>query len=139
VLPTKSKPSPAIGNLATPDWRTVKSTENYERRFVIAFPNEILPKGAHIYQGFGLEHALWSADGSEEPTFERNRSHEYIAREVKAVRQAVGGIEIANFAKHEFRGADTRAYLETIPVGYALKPGRLTLTPMLTPKGKLYG
>ncbi|MBL4749943.1 MAG: GcvT family protein [Amylibacter sp.] len=148
-----------FGDWATPDWGTVKSTENYERRFVMTFPNETLPKGrlqkttalydrliakgARMGQGFGLENALWFADGPddahEEPTFGRNRSHEYVAREVEAVRNAVGGIEIANFAKHEFKGAGAREYLNRILAGYVPKPGRLTLTPMLTPKGKLYG
>ena len=148
-----------FGEFASPDWGTVKSTENYERRFVMTFPNETLPKGrmqkttalydrlvasgARMGQGFGLEHALWFADGPsdahEEPTFERNRSHDYVAREVAAVRGAVGGIEIANFAKHEFKGAGARAHLDRILAGYVPKPGRLTLTPMLTPKGKLYG
>jgi len=148
-----------FGDWATPDWGTVKSTENYERRFVMTFPNETLPKGrvqkttalydrlvargAVMDQGFGLENALWFADGPEdaheEPTFERNRSFDYVAREVQAVQEAVGGIEIANFAKHEFKGAGARAYLDTILAGYVPKPGRLTLTPMLTPKGRLYG
>ena len=73
-------------------------------------------------QSFGLEHALWFADGpedaNEEPTFERNRSHDYVAREVKAVREAVGGIEIANFAKHEFCGAGARSHLDRILAGF---------------------
>ena len=148
-----------FGEFATPDWGSVKSTENYERRFVMTFPNETLPKGrmqkttalydrlvakgARMDQSFGLENALWFADGPsdahEDPTFERNRSHDYVAREVKAVREAVGGIEIANFAKHEFQGAGARAYLDRVLAGHIPKPGRLTLTPMLTPKGKLYG
>ncbi len=148
-----------FGDWASPDWGTVKSTENYERRFVMTFPNETLPKGrlqkttsiydrlvakgARMGQSFGLEHALWFADGPddahEEPTFERNRSHAYVAREVKAVREAVGAIEIANFAKHEFKGPGARAYLDTVLAGYVPKPGRLTLTPMLTDSGKLYG
>ena len=34
-----------FGDFATPDWGTVKSAENYERRFVMTFPNETLPKG----------------------------------------------------------------------------------------------
>ncbi len=148
-----------FGNFATPDWGTVKSTENYERRFVMTFPNETLPKGrmqkttalydrlvakgARMGPGFGLESALWFADGPddawEDPTFERNRSHDYVAREVAAVRSAVGGIEIANFSKHEFRGAGARAYLDHVLAGHVPQPGRLTLTPMLTPSGKLYG
>lgn len=148
-----------FGNWATPDWGTVKSTENYERRFVMTFPNETLPKGrrqmttalydrlvgkgAVMGQSFGLEHALWFADGPQDahetPTFERNRSHDYVAREVQAVREAVGGIEIANFAKHEFKGPGARAYLDRVLAGTVPKAGRLSLTPMLTHKGRLYG
>ncbi|MGV6807810.1 MAG: FAD-dependent oxidoreductase, partial [bacterium] len=148
-----------FGEFASPDWGTVKSSENYERRFVMTFPNETLPKGrkqkttalydrliakgAVMDQGFGLENVQWFADGPEDaheiPTFERNRSHEYVAREIKAVREAVAGIEIANFAKHEFKGEGIREYLNHILAGYIPKQGRLTLTPMLTPKGKLAG
>lgn len=148
-----------FGDFASPDWGTVKSTENYERRFVMTFPNETLPKGrrqkttalhdrliakgAVMDQSFGLEHALWFADGPEdaheEPTFRRSRAHAYVAREVKAVREAVGCIEIANFAKHCFRGPGARPFLDRLLAGRLPKPGRLSLTPMLTPKGKLYG
>ena len=148
-----------FGEFATPDWGTIKSSENYERRFVMTFPNETLPKGrkqkttalydrmiakgAVMDQGFGLEHVLWFANGAEDahevPTFERNRSHNYVAQEIRAVREAVGGLEIANFAKHEFKGTGARDFLNHILAGYMPKPGRLALTPMLTPKGKLYG
>lgn len=148
-----------FGDWATPDWGTVKSTENYERRFVMTFPNEVLPKGrrqqttalydrltakgARMGQAFGLENALWFADGPEDahedPTFERNRSHDYVARECKAVREAVGGIEIANFAKHEITGPGAREWLDRTMAGHIPKPGRMTLTPMLTEKGRLYG
>jgi dimethylglycine dehydrogenase len=55
------------------------------------------------------------------------------------VREAVGAIEIANFAKHEFQGQGARAYLDYVLAGRLPKPGRISLTPMLTPKGKLYG
>ena len=148
-----------FGDFASPEWGTIKSSENYERRFVMTFPNETLPKGrmqkttalydrlvakgALMGQGFGLEHALWFAnnadDAHEAPTFERNRSHDYVAREVAAAQHYVGGVEIANFAKHEFKGAGSRAYLDHMLAGVVPEAGRLTLTPMLTPKGKLYG
>ena len=148
-----------FGDFATPEWGTIKSSENYERRFVMTFPNETLPKGRRqkttaIYdrliargavmdQGFGLENALWFADGPddahEEPSFRRSRAHHYVAREIKSVREAVGCIEIANFAKHEFRGPGAREFLDRILAGRVPKTGRLMLTPMLTEKGKLYG
>lgn len=148
-----------FGEFATPEWGTIKSSENYERRFVMTFPNETLPKGRRqkttaLYDrltakgavwgdSFGLEHVLWFADGPddahEEPTFRRSRAHDYVAAEVKAVREAVGAIEVANFAKHEVTGPGSRAWLDNLLAGRVPKPGRLNLTPMLTPRGKLYG
>ncbi len=148
-----------FGSYATPEWGTIKSTENYERRFVMTFPNETLPKGRKLQttslydhlvskgglmdQSFGLEHVLWFAenrdDAWEDPTFKRNRSHDYVANEVKTVRNGVGGIEIANFSKHEFKGVGARNYLNKTLAGFLPKIGRITLSPMLTPKGKLYG
>ena len=148
-----------FGDFATPDWGTTKSAENYERRFVMTFPNETLPKGRRqmttaLYdrltvkgavwdQAFGLEHALWFADGAddafEDPTFRRSRAHHYVAREVDAVRTKVGALEVANFAKHEFRGPDARSMLDHLLAGRVPGPGRLTLTPMLTPRGRLGG
>lgn len=148
-----------FGNFATPDWGTVKSSENYERRFVMTFPNETLPKGrrqkttalydrlvargAVMGTSYGLEHALWFADSPsdahEAPTFERNRSHDYVAREVRAVRTAAGMLEIANFGKHEIRGPGAREFLGRVLAGHLPAPGRVTLSPMLTPRGRLYG
>ncbi len=148
-----------FGDFATPHYGTVKSAENYERRFILTFPNETLPKGRRqrttaIYDrlvakgavmdaAFGLEHALWFADGPadayEEPTFRRSRAHHYVAREIEAVRKAVGAVEIANFAKHEFTGPGARHFLDYVLAGRIPGPGRMALTPMLTGKGKLYG
>ncbi len=148
-----------FGNYASPEYGTIKSSENYERRFVMTFPNETLPKGRRqkttsIYDrllkkgavmgdSFGLENALWFAkneeDAHEEPTFKRSRSHSYIAEEIKAVRTAVGATEIANFAKHEFTGPGARKFLDYILAANIPRLGRIVLAPMLTHKGKLYG
>ena len=148
-----------FGDFATPHYGTVKSTENYQRRFILTFPNETLPaarcqrttaiydrliaRGAVMDASFGLETAQWfandSEDAHEDPTFRRSRAHDYVAAEVKAVREAVGAVEIANFAKHQFTGPGARKFLDYLLAGSIPKPGRITLTPMLTPKGKLYG
>jgi dimethylglycine dehydrogenase len=148
-----------FGNFATPDWGTVKSSENYERRFVMTFPNETLPRGrrqkttslydrfisrgAIMGTSFGLEHALWFANGPDDaheaPTFSRNRSHDYVAAEARAVRETVGAIEIANFGKHQVTGSGARAFLENVLAGRLPPPGRVTLSPLLTHDGRLYG
>ena len=148
-----------FGNYASPQYGTIKSSENYERRFIMTFPNETLPKGrkqkttalydrfvskgAVMGDSFGLESVLWFAnnpkDAYEEPTIKRSRSHDYVSKEVKNVRENVGVTEIANFSKHEFQGPDARKFLNYVLAGRIPKPGRICLNPMLTPKGKLYG
>ena len=148
-----------FGNYASPQYGTIKSSENYERRFIMTFPNETLPKGrkqkttalydrfvskgAVMGDSFGLESVLWFAndpkDAYEEPTIKRSRSHDYVSKEVENVRENVGVTEIANFSKHEFQGPDARKFLDYVLAGRIPKPGRICLNPMLTPKGKLYG
>ena len=148
-----------FGNYASPQYGTTKSSENYERRFIMTFPNETLPKGrkqkttslydrfvskgAVMGDSFGLESVLWFAnnpkDAYEDPTIKRSRSHDYVSKEVKNVRENVGVTEIANFSKHEFQGQDARKFLNYVLAGRIPKPGRICLNPMLTHKGKLYG
>ena len=148
-----------FGSFATPQWGVIKSSENYERRFVMTFPNETLPKGRRqkttaIYDrltqkgavwqvSFGLENAMWFADSPEdaheEPTFHRSRAHDYVGGEVRAVREKVGAIEIANFSNHRFTGLGAREFLERVLAGIIPKPGRVILNPMLRDSGKLFG
>ncbi|MFK7734302.1 MAG: FAD-dependent oxidoreductase, partial [Pseudomonadales bacterium] len=148
-----------FGEFATREYGTKKSTENYERRFLLTYPNEELPamrkqkttatydrmiaKGAVMGVSFGLEHALWFADSIEnafeEPSFRRSNAFNYVAEEVRAVRERVGAIEIANFAKHEFTGPGALDFLDRMLANSIPAPGKLKLTPMLTPKGKLWG
>ena len=148
-----------FGDYASPHYGTIKSSENYERRFIMTFPNETLPKGrkqkttalydrfvnmgAVMGDSFGLENVLWFADNPddayEEPTIKRSRSHNYVSNEVKNVRENVGVTEIANFSKHEFKGKDSRKFLDYILAGRIPKVGRIALSPMLSKKGKLYG
>jgi dimethylglycine dehydrogenase len=148
-----------FGDYASPHYGTVKSSENYERRFIMTFPNETLPKGrkqkttalydrlinkgAVMGDSFGLENALWFAnnpeDAYEDPTIKRSRAHQYISNEVKNVRENVGVTEIANFSKHEFKGRDARKYLDYVLAGRIPPIGRIALNPMLSEKGKLYG
>ena len=148
-----------FGSFATPQWGVIKSSENYERRFVMTFPNETLPKGRRqkttslydrltqrgaVWQdSFGLENVLWFAnspeDAYEEPTFHRSRAHDYVAKEVKAVREKVGAIEIASFANHKFTGKGACKFLDYVLAGRIPNQGRVNLSPMLRKSGKLYG
>ncbi len=148
-----------FGEFATRDYGTVKSSENYARRFILTYPNETLPamrkmkttslydrlqsRGALMGDSFGLEHVLWFADTPEKaietPSLRRSNAFHYVAQEVAAVRTAVGAIEIANFSKHEITGPGAEAFLDYLLPTKLPKTGRLKLTPLLTPQGRLYG
>ncbi len=148
-----------FGEFATCEYGTNKSAENYERRFILTYPNEELPamrkqkttslydrlaaRGAVMGASFGLEHALWFADSPddahESPTFRRSNAFDYVAKEVKAVRENVGIIEVANFSKHEIKGERAAKFVDYLMAGRLPEIGRINLSPMLTPKGKLYG
>ncbi|MEQ8394476.1 FAD-dependent oxidoreductase [Thalassobaculum sp.] len=148
-----------FGDFASRAFTRAKVQENYSRRFSITFPNEELPvarplrttpaydllksKGAVFGAAVGLEHALWFApDGEpavEATSFRRSNAFGPTGVEAKAVRETVGVLEIANFAKHEISGSGAEAFLDRILAGRLPRPGRMALSPMLSPKGRLLG
>jgi dimethylglycine dehydrogenase len=148
-----------FGDWITPGYTRPKVIENYQKRFSVAYPNEELPAarpfvrtpmydtfdkmGAVWGQQFGLEVPNYFAQGDEpryeEPSFRRSNAWEATAREVKAVREAVGINETHNFGKYAVRGVNARAWLDRIMAGRIPKQGRISLTPMLSPKGRLIG
>ena len=148
-----------FGTWITPGYTRPKVIENYQRRFSVSYPNEELPAarphrttpmydifsdmGAVWGQQFGLEVVNYYAQGDEptfeQPTFRRSNAFKATAREVKAVRSAVGINEVQNFGKFAVTGKDARNWLNTIMAGRIPVAGRMSLTPMLSPKGRLMG
>ncbi len=148
-----------FGDWITPGYTLPKVVENYQKRFSVAYPNEELPAarpfrttpmydifdkmGAVWGQQYGLEVPNYFATGDEPrfetPSFRRSNAFDATAREVKAVREAVGINETHNFGKYLVRGEGARAWLDRIMAGRVPQPGRLSLTPMLSPKGRLIG
>ena len=148
-----------FGTWTTPGYTVPKVIENYQRRFSVSYPNEELPAARpfrttpmyDIWQGmravfgqqFGLEvvnyHALPGEPLFETPTFRRSNAWEATKAEVFAVREGVGINEVQNFGKFRVTGAGARDWLDRIMAGVIPKPGRLSLTPMLSPKGRIIG
>lgn len=148
-----------FGEWITPGYTLPKVVENYQKRFSIAYPNEELPAarpfrttpmydifdgmGAVWGQQYGMEVANYFAEGDEPrfetPSFRRSNAFDATTREVKTVRETVGINEVHNFGKYLIKGADARAWLDRIMAGRVPKPGRISLTPMLSPKGRLIG
>lgn len=148
-----------FGDWISPGYTLPKVVENYQKRFSVSYPNEELPAarpnrttmmydifddmGAVWGAQFGLEVVNYFADGDETryetPNFRRSNAWEATAREVKAVREAVGINEVQNFGKYEVMGTNARDWLDRVMAGRVPKPGRLSLTPMLSHKGRLIG
>ncbi len=149
-----------FGDFTTMRYTNAKVRENYSRRFSIRFPNEELPAGrpqqttplydlmigennAVMGDTWGLETPLWFApkgvEAVDELSFHRSNDFEHIANEVKAVREAVGITEIANFAKYRITGTNSEQWLNELMTNTMPRFGRVVLTPMLNYFGKLIG
>jgi dimethylglycine dehydrogenase len=148
-----------FGDWITPGYTRPKVIENYQKRFSVSYPNEELPaarpfRQTPIYDVFDSMGAVWGAQYGlevvnyfaqgdeprhETPSFRRSNAWEATAREVKAVREAVGINELQNFGKYLVTGPQARDWLDRIMAGRIPRPGRLSLTPMLSPKGRLWG
>ncbi len=92
---------------------------------------------------FGLEHALWFARDAMKPeedvTFRRSNAHAVVGAECQAVRTGAGLMEISTYAKYEVTGAGAEAWLSHLLAARMPEQGRLALSPMLNPNGKLIG
>ncbi|WP_370313170.1 FAD-dependent oxidoreductase [Sagittula sp.] len=148
-----------FGEWISPGYTLPKVIENYQKRFSVSYPNEELPAARplrtspmyDIFDGmgavwgaqYGLEVANYFAEGDEPryetPSFRRSNAWEATAREVRAVRQACGINEVHNFGKYRVTGPNARAWLDHVMAGRIPKPGRLSLTPMLSPAGRIIG
>ena len=148
-----------FGDWITPGYTLPKVIENYQKRFSVAYPNEELPAarphrttpmydiisnmGAVWGHQYGLEVVNYFAQGDEPdfetPSFRRSDAFAATGREVRGVRGGVGINEVHNFGKYVVTGPNARAWLDRIMAGRIPAPGRVSLTPMLSPKGKLIG
>ena len=147
------------GPYATLGYTNAKVQENYRRRFRITFPNEELPAGRPLHTtpihdrltaanavwgaSYGLEHALWfqreGLEPREDVTFRRSNAWECVAEECVAVRERVGLTEISNFAKYEVTGSGAGAWLSSLLTNRLPAIGRIVLTAMLNPQGRIIG
>ena len=91
-------------------------------------------KGAQWGASFGLEVPLWFAPEGVRDNFSWRRStdFEHVASEVRTVRERVGLCEISNFAKYSVKGEGAAGWLDRMLACRLPKPGRMTLTPMLS-------
>jgi len=136
----------------------IKNEEAYEHVFFNHFPMEERPAGRPaktppIYdrldragavwgQRFGWERPNWFAPAGVERrdiySFRRSNWFDQVGREVGAMRERVGLLELSSFAKYEVEGPGARAWLDrmvanAIPKGV----GRMSLAHALNPSGSV--
>jgi dimethylglycine dehydrogenase len=135
------------------------TSQFYARRFVISYPNEELPAGRPLKASpcydalkaegavygvtWGMETPQYFAPGhtnfAEKPTLRRSNAHDFVAAEVKAVREAAGMFESTVYARYEVSGAGAAAWLDYLLAAKLPAVGRVRLAPMLAASGTLMG
>ncbi|SHJ11979.1 dimethylglycine dehydrogenase [Shimia gijangensis] len=147
-----------FGSYATKDWQVVKAKEDYCLRHEIPFPHfnrlagrpvkpsplyELLKARGAVYEEvYGFERPRWFArDGvpqEDQYSFRRNGVHDMVNAEVKAVREAVGLMDVTAFTKVEVSGPDAYALLDRLTANrMPQKVGSITLTHMLNRAGRI--
>jgi dimethylglycine dehydrogenase len=147
-----------FGGYATKDWQVVKAEEDYCLRHEIPFPHfnrlagrpikpsplhELLKSKAAVHEEvYGFERPRWFArDGvAQEDHYSFNRTvvDDCVAAEVKAVREAVGIMDVTAFTKVEVSGPDAYALLDRLTANrMPQKTGSITLTHMLNRRGRI--
>lgn len=147
-----------FGSYAKKEWQVIKAKEDYCLRHEIPFPHfnrlegrPIKPsplhqllkdKGAVHEEVYGFERPRWFArNGVEQKdhySFRRNEVHDIVANEVKAVREAVGIMDVTAFTKVLVKGPDAHVLLDRLTANKMPKNvGSIGLTHMLNKRGRI--
>ncbi len=147
-----------FGEYATKDWQVIKAKEDYCLRHEIPFPHfnrlagrpakpsplyeRLKQKGAVYEEVFGHERPRWFArDGipqQDQYSFRRNAVHDIVGAECRAVREAVGIMDISAFTKVEVSGPDAAGFLDRLVANrLPQNVGGIVLTHMLNRRGRI--
>jgi len=148
-----------FGDYASKAYVLDKAREFYSRRFRIAYPNEYWPAGRpsrtsalhsrlvarNAVHGvsYGLEYPLFFAPAGrpaeEEPTLRRSSAFGPVGAECRSARSHGGILDASSFSRFEIEGPAAESYLDRLLAGRLPGVGRVRLTPMLAPSGRLMG
>lgn len=148
-----------FGKYANRKYTIARSSEFYERRMRMSYPNEFWPAGrpartTPLYETFekdnavfgasdGLEAPMFFAPSAEEaqetPSFRRSNAFPIVTEECRAVRESAGLFDISGYGKYEISGADAESWLSRITASKLPGIGRIRLAPLLAENGRLMG
>jgi dimethylglycine dehydrogenase len=115
--------------------RPVKTTPIYEVQKA---------RGAVFGANYGLEYPLWYATGGKQQaddfTFHRPNWFEPVGEECRALRSGVGLLEVSTYGKYRISGPKAESWLDHVLANAVPREaGRMVLSPMLNPRGRLVG
>ncbi|MHB8958879.1 MAG: FAD-dependent oxidoreductase [Candidatus Limnocylindrales bacterium] len=125
-----------FGDAAFPNWHP-RTARNVRRS---AIHDRLAAAGAHFAPSSGYEYAEWFAPAGEHPEIEigwgRDASFPIQAAEHRAVREAVGLLDLSVMAKVLVQGRDAEAVLNRVCANDVAVPvGRLVYTQWLNDRG----
>jgi heterotetrameric sarcosine oxidase gamma subunit len=125
-----------FGDAVWPAWKP--STARNVRRSVLH--ERLVAAGGHFGASAGWEYAEWFAGPAEVPAatmdFRRPAAHQLVEREHRAVREAVGVLDMSLMAKFIVQGPDSAAVLGRLSANdIGRGPDRLVYTQWLNPAG----
>jgi len=144
------------GGYATQSYTAARAVEVYQNEYAPAFPNEERPagrplatsilyetlaaKGARFGSRGGWERPVWfGADQTPDvPSFRRPRVwFDAVGREVRAVRERVGILDLPGFTKFMVCGRGAAAWLDRLTCSRLPATGRIGLAYALDPRGRV--
>ncbi len=146
-----------FGSYASDNYQVIKAKEDYILRHEVPFPNfnrmEARPvrpsviydllkdRNAVFEEVNGHERPRWFAPPNTEPkdiySFRRSQLHNIIAKEVKAVQNQAGMMDISAFTKVEVTGKDAKRFLTGLIPNQLPVPGKMCLTHLLNKSGRI--
>ncbi len=147
-----------FGDWATPDFAHDRAAEHYGLQYAIPFPHRILQSGRPVQRtplyetlksSGGVmgqvgcwERAFWfEREGARDTgklSFHEEPWQRAVQVECQTVRDCVGVMDHGGFTKYHVGGPDAEAFLARVFCSGIPKPGRLRLSYMLTPKGRIW-
>ncbi|WP_305985727.1 FAD-dependent oxidoreductase [Roseibium sp. MMSF_3544] len=147
-----------FGDWATFDYTSKRASELYEHQYAIPYPHRIWKsarpvqrtplyetlknQGAVFGQVAGWERAFWfetdAAKDNGELSFHHEAWHEAVRAESEGIRDRAGVMDHGGFTRYEVEGPGATGFLDHVFCGAMPAVGRVKLSYMLTPKGKVW-
>ncbi|MCW3781781.1 GcvT family protein [Defluviimonas salinarum] len=147
-----------FGDWATFDYTVARACELYEHQYAIPYPHRIWKsarpvnrtplydrlkaKGAVFGQIAGWERAFWFETETVKDdgclSFRHEAWHDAVKAECEGVRDHIGVMDHGGFTRYEVEGPGATDFLDRVFCGAMPAVGRVKLSYMLTPKGKVW-